>query len=685
MNTINNMQFKWKLLLALLAPTGGLVYYATLSSPAVALIAIAVGSVVAVGVTRSSGVAGIGAGAAHNSRIRQALDNVSANVMVADTNLDIIYMNDTVSEMFRNAESDIRKDLPGFDVRTLIGTNIDSFHKAPSHQRRLLADLSGTFESQLSVGGRSFRFIANPIVAEDGERIGTVVEWADQTEQLEREEEDRLQAEKERQAAVENGRVRQALDGVSGNVMVADADLNIVYMNDTVTALFRDAEADIRKDLPNFDASKLMGTCIDMFHKNPAHQRSLLAGLNKTHTAELKVGGRTLKVVANPVVGDDGERLGTVVEWTDRTQELVVENEIQSIVDGVVSGDLTRRIALAGKSGFFEKLGRGINDLVDKVSDVVGNAKSAANSVGHSAQEISDGNVNLSQRTEEQAASLEETASSMEQMTSTVQQSADNAQQANQLAVAARDMAQKGSEVVDGAVTAMNGINESSSKIAEITTVINEIAFQTNLLALNASVEAARAGDQGRGFAVVATEVRNLAGRSATAAKEIKDLIEDSVQRVEGGTRLVNESGEVLQEIVTSVKKVTDVVGEISAASIEQSTGIAQVNKAVVEMDEMTQQNAALVEQAAAASESMSEQANELLEMMASYDIGDAAAEAEQVRATTGNGKNRNEERRSAGRPWTGRGANSADTGNGAAAMAQPASNGTDDGAWTEF
>ncbi len=216
--------------------------------------------------------------------------------------------------------------------------------------------------------------------------------------------------------------------------------------------------------------------------------------------------------------------------------------------------------------------------------------------------EIADGNQNLARRTERTAASLEETASSMEQMTASVKQTADNAGQANQLAMAARQQAEKGGTVVGSAVTAMNGINDASKKIADIIGVIDEIAFQTNLLALNAAVEAARAGEQGRGFAVVATEVRNLAGRSAAAAKEIKALIKDSVAKVEEGSRLVDDSGKTLAEIVGSVKKVTDIVAEIAAASREQSSGIEQVNKAVMEMDGTTQQNAALVQKAASAS-----------------------------------------------------------------------------------
>lgn len=238
-------------------------------------------------------------------------------------------------------------------------------------------------------------------------------------------------------------------------------------------------------------------------------------------------------------------------------------------------------------------------------------------------EEISRGNMNLSQRTEQQAASLEQTSASMEEMTSTVQQNADNARQAAHLAAEARERAQKGGDIVSTAIKSMVDINKSSKQVADIITAIDEIAFQTNLLALNAAVEAARAGEQGRGFAVVATEVRNLAQRSATAAKQIKQLINNSVSKVEEGTQFVNQSGKSLEEIVISVKKVSDIVIEIAAASEEQAAGIRQVNKAVLQMDETTQQNAALVEQATSASESIRTQARNLRELMSFFDNRD--------------------------------------------------------------
>ena len=266
-------------------------------------------------------------------------------------------------------------------------------------------------------------------------------------------------------------------------------------------------------------------------------------------------------------------------------------------------------------------LAMALHNMSQKLQHLVTEIRKASAAISSEIFEITQGNSDLSQRSREQASALEETASSMEQMTSVVKQNADNARQANQLAASARMQAEQGGEVVSKAVAAMADINHSSKKIADITSVIDGIAFQTNLLALNAAVEAARAGEQGRGFTVVAAEVRKLAQRSAEAAKEIKTLIVDSGEKVEGGTRLVDETGQVLTKIVTAVKKVSDIVAEIAAASQEQSAGIEQVNKAVMQMDEMTQQNATLVEEAAAASESVETQAQSLQQLMAFFKV----------------------------------------------------------------
>ena len=293
------------------------------------------------------------------------------------------------------------------------------------------------------------------------------------------------------------------------------------------------------------------------------------------------------------------------------------------VANAIAAGDFTRSVAV--KKGDDSSLLHAMDVMRRQLTDTIGDVRRTVETITVASREIATGNADLSNRTESQASSLEETASSMEQLTSTVKQNAENARQANQLVVSTADVAVKGGQVVGQVVDTMASIKDSSRKIADIIGVIDSIAFQTNILALNAAVEAARAGEQGRGFAVVASEVRNLAQRSAGAAKEIKALIEDSVGKVEAGDKLVDEAGKTMDEIVGSVKRVTDIMSEIAAASHEQSSGIEQVNQAVGQMDEMTQQNAALVEEAAAAAESLQDQASQLAEAVSVFKLESGA------------------------------------------------------------
>lgn len=371
-------------------------------------------------------------------------------------------------------------------------------------------------------------------------------------------------------------------------------------------------------------------------YKHSAEYKDFWATLNRGEyqAAEYKrigKGGRDIWIQAsyNPILDLNGKPYKVVKYATDITiqKELqlsvaTVLEEVTHVMSGLGQGDLS--CIMAGEyEGDFALLSESINGFINTLRNMVIQITESAINISTSASEISQGNTDLSHRTEEQASSLEETASTMEQMTAAVKSNADNARHANHLASGAREHAERGGEVVAQAIQAMSAINASSKQIVDIIGVIDEIAFQTNLLALNASVEAARAGEQGRGFAVVAAEVRNLAQRSAQAAKEIKSLINDSAKKVDDGSRLVEDSGKTLEEIVTSVKKVSDINAEIAAASLEQSAGIEQVNKAITQLDEVTQQNAALVEQAAASSESMNEQANTLRELVEYFNMGD--------------------------------------------------------------
>lgn len=598
-------------------------------------------------------------GARENQRIRSALDSCKTNVMVADSGYNIVYLNQSLGEMLSDAEAELKRELPQFNSRTLIGANIDIFHKNPAHQRGLLDNLTEAYSTTLNIGNLIFDLIATPVFDDDEQRIGTVVEWADRTAEQARDREMKT-------AFQDNTRIKVALDNCTTNVMVADNEYNIVYMNDSVTEMMREAESDLRKELSQFDSSKLIGANIDVFHKNPAHQRSMLERLSSTYETSITVAGRIFNLIANPVLDSEGNRLGSVVEWNDVTQERAVEDEINTMVNAAVNGNFATRIELEGKDGFmrnlaeamnrlcettgaalddvnenlgaiaegdlnrritnsysgsFEDLKNKLNETASRLSEIVTEVIVSANEVTNASSEITTGTNDLSQRTEQQASNLQETAASMEEIASTIKQNADNAQQANQLAISARGVASDGGEVVGKAVTAMSQIEASSQKISDITGVIDEIAFQTNLLALNAAVEAARAGDAGKGFAVVASEVRSLAQRSSEAAKDIKQLILESGTQVKDGVTLVNDAGSSLTEIVDSVKRVTDIVSEIAAASTEQATGVEEINKAISQMDEMTQQNSALVEENAAACRMLQDQAGSMHERMSFFEV----------------------------------------------------------------
>ena len=582
-------------------------------------------------------------------RLQGSIDNAMTAMMMVDRDFNVTYANASTLDLLRKNKEELMKVFPGFDPEKLVGSCIDMFHKNPAHQRSLLSTPTNLpFQTDIEVGPLKFALNVTAIMDAEGEYIGNCLEWNDVTEQREKE--------------TEVARLQSAIHGAQTNMMLCDKDLNITYVNPAVQKMMERRENDLRQVFPGFDARNLVGQCIDQFHKNPSHQRHLLADISKLPAkAEISVAGLDFSVNATAILDPSGAWIGNMVEWGDITEQKDAERQIEKLISAAAAGSLEERIDVSEYDGFLKGLGDGINTLIEAVvtpirenirvatslsegdlreemtgdfsgeylemqaalnqtitnlRGMVGQIQTTSVSLVSAAGEIAQGNTDLSQRTEEQASSLEETASSMEELTSTVRQNADNARQANQLASGARDQAEQGGEVVQKAVDAMAEINSSSKKIADIIGVIDEIAFQTNLLALNAAVEAARAGEQGRGFAVVAGEVRNLAQRSAGAAKEIKTLIQDSVEKVEDGSRLVDQSGMTLGEIVASVKKVSDIIAEIAAASQEQSSGIDQVNKAVTQMDEVTQQNAALVEEAAAASESMDEQARGLQKLM---------------------------------------------------------------------
>ncbi|MBX2837243.1 MAG: nitrate- and nitrite sensing domain-containing protein [Gammaproteobacteria bacterium] len=453
-------------------------------------------------------------------------------------------------------------------------------------------------------------------------------------------------------------RLRDGLDKLSTPVMVADSTGSITFVNEAMNKYFNQYRHELSQICPSFASNDLTECSIFDFSNDSVSFRTFIESTTECYTDEVTYADRTAQIDVSQTFNETGDHVGYSMELKDITGERAVIQEVANAVRSANEGALSVRIDVGNKDSVYAKLAEGINQLLDvtslvtgemsefvgaiaagdlshtintdlkgdfevlkrdanqtvhKLSDVMTRVEKIARNVDIASREINAGNLDLSKRTESTAASLQETSSSMEQLTASVTQNADSASRANQMVANARQRAERGGAIVGQAVEAMSGINQSSKQISDIIGVIDEIAFQTNLLALNASVEAARAGDQGRGFAVVASEVRNLAGRSAVAAKEIKELIEDSVLRVQNGTELVGQSGSTLQEIIDQVIEVSEIVGEISNSSKEQSEEISMVSQAITQIDDATQQNAALVEEATAASQSTSSQAGELL------------------------------------------------------------------------
>ena len=480
-----------------------------------------------------------------------------------------------------------------------------------------------------------------------------------------------FEIEDRRREAEQMARVRSALDAASTSVLVADDDHAIIYANPAARRMLAAAEADLRAALPGFSLAALDGSGLHALDRTPAAQRARLDALAAPLDYRSVFDSRTFDVTATPVRGADGERLGTVSEWRDRSAELALEGQLERLVAAAADGDFSHRIDLEGASGFVHAVGTSLGRLIeaterslretagvldalahgdlrpridssmhglfgemkvstnaalDQLAGLVAGIQQATRAIDVAASGIAAGNDDLSTRTAQQAACLQETASSMEQLTAAVHRNAESAQRANALAVGAAEVADDGGRVVAEAVATMAAISESSHRITDIIGVIDGIAFQTNILALNAAVEAARAGEEGRGFAVVAAEVRSLAQRSAAAAREIKALIADSVARVGEGTERVDRAGRTMAGILDSVQRVTAIMGEISAASREQSTGIGQVNATVTQLDGATQQNAALVEEATAAARSLQEQASRLAANASRFQLDDAHA-----------------------------------------------------------
>ena len=538
-----------------------------------------------------------------NSRLqKEALDVLNANVMIADKNLNITFMNKAVTNLLQDAEADLRKELPKFSVATLIGSNIDVFHKNPAHQRSMLAALKERHQATITIGIHKFDLIVTPIKS-GGTVSGFVVEWSNARERL-------LNLDYTAQIAA-IGRSQAIIEfTVTGEIITANKNfLDLMgYTLDEIRgkqhSMFVDRSYRDSEDYREFWASLAQGR----------YKSSEFTRYTKDGRAVVISGSY------NPILDERG-RVMKIVKFANDVTERV--NTVQSL------GKALTRLC-AGDFGFqleekfapeFEQLRADLNRSVRQLNDTFVDIATSMQTIRNGSRDISDGVTNLSKRTEHQAATLEETAASLDEITTNVSNSTQRASEATDVAARANQQAESSSQVVENAVEAMGAIEKSSKEISTIIGVIDEIAFQTNLLALNAGVEAARAGEAGRGFAVVAQEVRELAQRSARAAKEIKELIQGSASEVARGVRYVSDTGTALKTISELIFSINDHMKAISVAANEQSTGIRTINQAVNSMDQSTQQNAAMVEQSTAASRLLAEECEKLISMMAQFKL----------------------------------------------------------------
>ncbi len=540
-------------------------------------------------------------------------DKVSSAIMMIDRDFKVTYVNGPTKELLQKHAAAFRSIWPTFDADRIVGTCIDTFHKNPSHQRKLLSEPSRLpYKTEITIGELKVQLLVNGSFDREGNYVGNILEWMDVT-------------------AIRTNDGMLAAINKSQAVIEFTTDGRIVHANENFLRAM------------GYTLDEIRGQHHSMFvepsFRGSAEYRAFWEKLARgefdaNQYKRLAKGGREIWIQAsyNPILDNNGKAFKVVKYATDVTAQVlasqalqVAVQQTQDVVRAAQENDLTQRIPLEGKSGEIASLCGGVNGLLDTMMNVVGEIKASAREVTNAAAEIATSTTDLSQRTEEQAASLEETSASMEQISATVKKNAESAQQANLSASGTRDVADRGGQVVAKAVDAMSRIEESSRKISDIIGVIDEIARQTNLLALNAAVEAARAGEAGRGFAVVASEVRSLAQRSSQAAKDIKDLITNSNSQVQQGVDLVNRAGTALNEIVESIKKVAEIVSDIAAASQEQATGLEQVNKALNQMDEVTQQNSALVEENAATAKTLEHQAKAMDDRVGVFHIDEAA------------------------------------------------------------
>lgn len=587
-------------------------------------------------------------------RLRSAVDGSATAVMMVDRDLIITYANPATVKLANDNIDEFRSVFPGFSADKLIGTCIDEFHKNPSHQRRILEDLRNLpHQADISIGNLTFALNITAMLDAEDNYIGNTLEWSNVTN--------------ERAEASRAASLFSMIEGASAYFMMCDRDLRITYLNPSLRQMLTQYQNDLRQLFPSFDLDKLIGVCIDDFHKNPSNQRRLLEDLNNMpYTTEINVGGLEFGLTLTALRDAEGEHIGNAVEWQDLNARASYRNEVNELLEQCRVGNLSYRADMDKLDEVYSPMMEGIHEIVQaivapvqeaagvleqvadrdltvritsdyqgdhaRIKDALNTAATnldeglaqvsmATDQVSSASGEISSGSQTLAQGASEQASSLEEVGSNLEEVGSMTKQNAANAQEARSLTEGARTSTQAGVESMGNLSQAVDKIKASADETAKIIKTIDEIAFQTNLLALNAAVEAARAGDAGKGFAVVAEEVRNLAMRSAEAAKNTASMIEESVANAESGVTLNQEVIKNLEDINDQVEKVNAVMDEIATSSDQQSQALDQITTGVDQMNKVTQQNAANSEESASAAEELSSQAAEMQSLVSSFKL----------------------------------------------------------------
>lgn len=558
------------------------------------------------------------------SRLKSLVEQLGTNVLVGDRDLNLIYMNKRSEETLRSVEAIIEKEL-GLSVDELVGGSLDRFHgdRAKEIRKILSSPKNFPIKSDIKLGPLTLALEVNAIIDDAGEYVGQVVNWED--------------ASTARKAQADAARMNAMITNAPINIILADKDLNITYVNPaTVKSLQPLAHL-----LP-VPIEKIVGSNVDVFHKNPAMQRNILNNpKNFPHRANIKLGENTLDLLVSGIYDNKGEYMGPMVTWENITARLALEEKSRQMqaetdatakqlqekvnlllenVQAAAAGDLTTEITVKGTDAI-GRLGEGLEKMIQALSSVVTQIKEAAEQFTEGARVVSEGATSLSEGAQTQSANVEEMSASIQSLNKMIEGVADNAKNANQLAVDTTRKAEDGGDAVRKNVEAMKLIDKSSEQIGEIISVISEIASQTNLLALNAAIEAARAGEHGLGFAVVADEVRKLAERSSEAAKEIAGLIKESTQRVKEGATLSEQTGAALKNIIDGVTATAKGISEIASATAEQAQAAKEVSTAIQNVASVTENNASAAEEMSGSSEELSGQAQQLKELVGAFRV----------------------------------------------------------------